>query len=199
MHTNSGIDALHKTLTGDGERELVQRAKEEPDGIKALYRHYLPRIFGYVVHRVGERNDAEDIVSDVFLTVVDRIHQFEYRGEGSFTAWLFQIASNQVTDFHRKGGIRLTIPLADMPDIAASQLAPDDALERKERFNNLRQLIRTLSPRRQEIVNLRFFGGLRNKEIADVLGLDERTVASHLSRALNDLQRKLMQKDASHE
>jgi DNA-directed RNA polymerase specialized sigma24 family protein len=45
-----------------------------------------------------------------------------------------------------------------------------------------------LSPRRQEVVTLRFYGGLRNREIARVLGLDERTVAAHLCRAIQDLE-----------
>jgi DNA-directed RNA polymerase specialized sigma24 family protein len=60
-----------------------------------------------------------------------------------------------------------------------------------EQFLNLRCLIGTLSPRRQEIITLKFFGGLRNREIALMLALDERTVASHLCRGLEDLHRKL--------
>jgi RNA polymerase sigma factor (sigma-70 family) len=51
-------------------------------------------------------------------------------------------------------------------------------------------MIETLSPRRQEIIRLRFFAGLRNQEIAAVLGLDERTISAHLCRALEDLQAK---------
>jgi RNA polymerase sigma-70 factor, ECF subfamily len=46
-----------------------------------------------------------------------------------------------------------------------------------------------LPPRRRDILLLKFFGGLRNQEIARMLNLDERTVASHLSRALDDLRR----------
>jgi len=53
----------------------------------------------------------------------------------------------------------------------------------------LHHQLRALTPRRQEIVALRFFGGLRNREIAAVLDLDERTVAAHLARGLADLQR----------
>ncbi|HET7078316.1 MAG TPA: sigma-70 region 4 domain-containing protein, partial [Chloroflexia bacterium] len=54
-------------------------------------------------------------------------------------------------------------------------------------FADLHRLIATLSPRRREVITLKFFGGLQNREIAAVLGLDERTVASHLCRALEDL------------
>jgi RNA polymerase sigma-70 factor (ECF subfamily) len=61
---------------------------------------------------------------------------------------------------------------------------------RKETFAQLSGMIASLSPRRRDIVTLRFFGGLRNREIAAILNLDERSVASHLSRALDDLRRK---------
>jgi RNA polymerase sigma-70 factor (ECF subfamily) len=53
------------------------------------------------------------------------------------------------------------------------------------------RLIEELSPRKQEVVLLRYFGGLQNKEIAAVLDLDERTISAHLSRALSELQEKL--------
>lgn len=56
----------------------------------------------------------------------------------------------------------------------------------------MRALIETLAPQRQKVVLLRFFAGLRNREIARVLGLDERTVASHLSRGIQDLHQKYL-------
>jgi RNA polymerase sigma factor (sigma-70 family) len=68
--------------------------------------------------------------------------------------------------------------------------SPEEILTQEEAFQHMRALIATLSPRRQEIITLKFFGGLRNGEIADILELDERTVASHLSRGLRDLQYK---------
>ena len=52
----------------------------------------------------------------------------------------------------------------------------------------MRRLVAALPPRRQEVIRLRFFGGLSSREIAAILDLDERTVASNLSRALVDLQ-----------
>src|SRR5438309_2277905 len=70
----------------------------------------------------------------------------------------------------------------EMPSLPATTLLPEDDMVRKETFAHLRGLLDTLSPRRQEVITLRFFGGLQNSEIAEVLGLDERTVASHLCR-----------------
>jgi RNA polymerase sigma-70 factor (ECF subfamily) len=67
---------------------------------------------------------------------------------------------------------------------------PEQVLTQQETFQQIRALVATLSPRRQEIITLKFFGGLRNYEIAQILGLDERTIAAHLSRGLQDLQRR---------
>ena len=89
--------------------------------------------------------------------------------------------------------------LDDIPDIKSNTILPDEAVLRKEQFTRLHSMISSLSPRRQEVISLKFFAELRNKEIAEILGLDERSVASHLSRALDDLQKKYHQKDIAHE
>jgi histidinol dehydrogenase len=122
------------------------------------------------------------------IVVVENLDQFEYRGDGSFGAWLFRIAYNQIQQFYRQRHIEV-FSLDDLPDLQSDSPSLDQILAQKERFARLRDALATLSPRRQEIVTLKFFGGLRNQEIAEVLDLNERTVASHLSRALDDLQR----------
>ncbi|MCA9915915.1 MAG: sigma-70 family RNA polymerase sigma factor [Anaerolineae bacterium] len=183
-------------LSTDEERDLITQLPENPAAFQRLYAHYFPRVFAYVAARVGREEDAEDIVAELFLTVVQQINRFEYRGEGSFTAWLFRIAYNAVQQFYRRERKRTHIPLEDLPHIQSRGLLPDEALESKERFARLRQMISSLSDRRREIITLRFFGELRNQEIAEVLGLSEKTVASHLCRGLEDLQRKYQREDA---
>jgi RNA polymerase sigma-70 factor (ECF subfamily) len=171
------------------ERKLVEQARDNPDAFRELYRHYFPRVYAYVAYRVGRVWDAEDLTANIFVKVVESLERFEWRGEGSFAAWIFRIAYSEVSQFYRQR--REHLSLDELPDIQSSALSPDQMVLRKEQFARLRARIGTLSPRRQEIITLRFFGGLRNQEIAAVLGLDERTVASHLSRALEDLQRKV--------
>ena len=178
----------------DREKQLVLHSQQNPEAFRELYRHYFPRVYAYVAYRVRREQDAEDVVADVFMQVVKNLHRFEYRGEGAFTAWLFRIAINQVNQFYRHNDEPLA--LDDVPEIQAHQLAPDQAVLRKEQFLQLSQLIATLPPRRREIVTLKFYGGLRNREIARVLKLDERTIASHLSWALNDLRRKYQPEDS---
>lgn len=186
---------VSEPLSSDEERDLVSKLPENAEAFRRLYRHYFPRVFAYVAYRVGRRQDAEDITADIFLRVVEAITQFEYRGEGSFAAWLFRIAYNHIQQFYRREQGQNMIALDDLPDIRSHDFLPHEAIMRKEQFSRLHDMLKTLSPRRQEIISLRFFAELRNQEIAAVLQLDERTVASHLSRGLEDLQKKYKQKD----
>ncbi|HMQ56537.1 MAG TPA: sigma-70 family RNA polymerase sigma factor [Anaerolineae bacterium] len=184
-------------LSVQQEQRLLAQALHNPAAFQTLYRHYFPKVYAYVSYRVGRVAETEDIVSDVFLRVVEQLAKFEWRGEGSFAAWLFRLAHNRVADFFRRSRAQTRpIPLEELPDIAAHEALPGEALLRKELFEQLRSLLETLSPRRQEIISLKFFGGLRNRDIAELLGLDERTVASHLSRGLAELQQKVEQTTA---
>lgn len=178
-------------MTESQERALVDRARRDPDAFALLYDPYFPRIYAYMRHRVGARQDAEDLVSEVFLHAVAALDRFTWRHEASFASWLFRIAHNRLANFYRQQGRATTLPL----DLATRQpspdLTPDEFVLRDEAGASLHAHLATLSPRRREIVALRFFGDLRNREIAAVLGLDERTVAAHLSRGLLDLQRRI--------
>lgn len=184
---------MPESLPDDDEQNLIYRARDhlDPDAFRVLYRHYFPRVYGYIAYRVGTVHDAEDLTADTFLRVLEALPQFGYRGAGSFAAWVFRIAHQQVAGFYRVQRRTVhVLSLDELPEAAtpaAPDTAPDAYLIEQERFHRLRAMLATLSPRRQEIITLRFYGGLRNQEIAAVLGLDERTIASHLSRALDDL------------
>lgn len=164
------------------------RARSDPDAFRTLYRRMHPRVFAYIAYRVGAASDAEDLTAEVFMRVVNGLDRFEYRGEGAFAAWVFQISYREVMRFFSRHRGPKDIPLDDLPDIRSGFPTPEQNLDRKERFAAVRAAIALLPSRRQEVVTLKFYGELRNKEIALVLGLDERTVASNLSRALDQLE-----------
>ena len=197
---------MQRRLDPEREKLLLERAFKVPDAFRKIYEHYLPRVYAYVVYRVARKQDAEDLVSETFFKVVDRLGTCEWRGEGSFSGWLFRITKNNIADYYREAGrVDKEVSLDELSELAPDNLLPYETIRQKEKFVFLRQLIRALPPRRQEIIQLKFFGGLRNNEIAQVLGIDERTVASHLCRGLEDLHRLYMcefpqtKKEGSHE
>jgi RNA polymerase sigma-70 factor, ECF subfamily len=153
---------------------------QKSEQIQSIYKTYLPRVYGYVAARVADVHEAEDLVSDIFLKVVKNFDQL--RSETSLSAWIFTIAHHTLVNHYRRKNIHLL-----SYDTLDDEPAPNITLTKHEDAPMLLALLQTLSPRRQEIITLRFFGGLRNQEIAAVLGLDERTVAAHLSRGLRDL------------
>jgi RNA polymerase sigma-70 factor (ECF subfamily) len=188
------------------ERDMLEKAQQAPVAFKELYGHYFSRVYAYIGYRIGQVQDVEDVVADTFLSAVEKLNEFEWRGDGSFAAWLFRIASNQVSSYYRKNNkVKESVPLESLPQIKSNAMLPDDSSLQKEKFAKLRQMVGTLSPRRQEIIIFKFFGGLRNNEIAKILGLDERTIASHLCRGLEDLHGKYQnevrqtEKEEAHE
>jgi len=175
------------------ERALLAVAARDDDAFRQLYDFYLPRVYAYVGYRMPPE-ETEDIVAEVFARMARGLGRFRWRGPGSFSAWLFRIAHNEVAGYHRRAGRAARVETLDAAaDVRDDRATPDEAAESAERVRRVRRLVEALPPRRQEVILLKFFGGLPNREIAAILGLDERTVASHLCRALDDLERRLME------
>jgi RNA polymerase sigma-70 factor (ECF subfamily) len=174
------------------ERSYIQQARTDPRAFAHLYDRYFPRVHSYVYYRVYDPQDAEDIIADVFLKAVRNLKRFKWRHNNSFAAWLFRIAHNQVRDYYRRRKRTMSSLESEdsLADLAAEAPLPEESVVQQETFRQVRARIASLSPRRQEVVTLRFYGGLRNREIAQVLGLAERTVAAHLCRALQDLKQR---------
>jgi RNA polymerase sigma-70 factor (ECF subfamily) len=179
-------------MTPEQERDYIQQTQKNPQAFVHLYDHYFPRIHAYIRYRVHGQQDAEDVIADVFFKAIRELRYFKWRNRNSFAAWLFRIAHNQVVDYYRQH--KHVVLLFESDDYhtepANHTPLPEVLLTQQETFQQIRTLIATLSPRRREIIILKFFGGLRNHEIANILELDERTVAAHLSRGLQDLRRR---------
>jgi len=174
------------------EHKYIQQARTDPRAFAHLYDHYFPRVHAYVYYRVYDSQDAEDIIADVFLKAVRNLKHFKWRHNNSFAAWLFRIAHNRVKDYYRQRK-RTVFSLESedsLVELASQSPLPEETLVQQETFWQVRARIAALSPRRQEIVTLKFYGGLRNCEIAQVLGLSERTISAHLCRALQDLKQR---------
>lgn len=163
----------------------------QADDYVDLYRQYLPRILNYVRLRVNDEDLAQDLAAAAFERAVSRQHTLRRRE--AFGAWLFQIARTTIAGHYRRQRPTVALDLVDEPPAAGD--SPSEALLQREELARLRVALASLSEREQEIIRLKFGGGLGNQEIAQVLRLKASHVAVILYRALRKLRARLEPSD----
>ncbi len=154
------------------------------------YRQYFPAIYRYVSFRIGHRSETEDVVSEIFLKAVEHYARYEAHPDISFSSWIFKIAKNTLIDYYRKHK-RKTLHIEDIGELIDTTILPDTALDRKLIFIKTREIIEALPKKQREIVSMRLFGELRNKEIAEALSLSEKTVASTYMRGMQKISSQI--------
>ena len=194
--TNSKT-ALERKISVDNNRQavndgrLITEAHSDPTAFTRLYRWHYDAVFRYCIHRLFDRQIAEDITSVVFLSVVENFHRF--RGsEQDFRNWLYRIATNTVNNHLRKAARRkglLKVAREQANSRTIDCRGPTESSV--EKLALLKQAMFGLRPRYQTIITLRFFENLKSTEIAEVLGSSPGTVRSQLARALARLRKKL--------
>lgn len=180
------------------ERIIVQRAKKNPDHFFALYDHYYPKLFAYLVIRSQNRQVAEDVVQQAFLKALEKLPQFKHRPRATFGSWLFTIARNVLTD-HQRASKRTVFQETDIfeshPTPIVSQiesliLSEDEDLSR-QRIEQIMSSLNTLQPIEKEVVLLKYISGLSYKEIARVVAKKPNTLAVMLRRSLQKIRKEL--------
>ncbi len=183
------------SLSEDEETALVESIQYNPgtaaSAFASLYRHYLHPVYYYLLSKVGNRSEAEDLASQVFLDVLEGLK--DYRHHGHFAAWLFTIARNQAVDHYRR---KSELSLEHAPDLVDPEQDPSIHLARQEDLESLARLVSSLSQEEKELLRLRFAAGLRFGEIAKLLKRKESAVKMAYYRLLARLQRYL---EAGHE
>lgn len=175
------------TVTTDP-RVALARAGDER-AFASLYDEYAPRLLRFLLLRVREPADAEDLLQKVFLKVIEALPAFEDRGL-PFGAWLFRIARNSAIDFERgrrAAGIAATLDA--VADRASEQPGPDEIAERSLAAARVREALALLTEEQRDVVVYRFLGGLTPAEIGALMGKREGTVRALQFRALQTLRR----------
>lgn len=176
----------------DWERLLIERAKTDPEAFGAIYDEYADRIYAYIWRRVGDRQVAEDLTSETFFRALRAIKGYQHSGQ-TILAWLYRIAANQVADHFRAS--RSNLPLEEAEVIAErDETGPEAMALQADQQRTILAAIQKLSPDQQDVVLLRFSGGLRLKEIAETVGKTENAVKQLLFRALGNLKGRLMER-----
>lgn len=160
----------------------------------ALYQRHAPTISAYLLRQTTSREDAEDLLLEVFLAALERAN-FPLMLEQEQAAWLWRVAHNKAADHFRRLTRHASVSLYDEALYADENLAPEQATIKQEERADLRATLHTLTQAQQEIVQLRFGHGLRCREIARVLGKNEAAVRMALSRTLRLLRSPYRQQE----
>jgi len=168
-------------------QELVNRAKENDlQALSQLYELFFNRVYRYIFVRVQNKEEAEDLTSQVFLKMVENIGKFSWQGF-SFSAWLFKIAHNLVVDWYRSKPAKEAEKQAE----PAPKSDPEDLVLLNEKISMALKSLRNLSEQQREVLILRLLGGLSCQQTAQVLGLSEGNVRLIQHRALTKLREEL--------
>ncbi|MBI2860754.1 MAG: sigma-70 family RNA polymerase sigma factor [Chloroflexi bacterium] len=172
------------------EQDLVLRAQQRDEAaLTQLYEANFDKIYRYVVIKIGDRTEAEDISQQVFLNAFKSISTFKRQQGIPFSAWLYRIAHNQVVDYLRKKAKRPAVPLEKV--MIQAEDDPTMTAERNLDMEQLSQAARQLTSAQREVISLRFAGGLSIAEVASVMSKSEGAVKALQHSAIVSLRKLL--------
>lgn len=164
------------------EQELAEQCRQGDNRARReLYDRYSGRMFGVCLRYVGDRELARDLLHDGFLKLFGSFDKYTWRGKGSLWAWMERVMVNTVLQYLRKNDVmneRADLEYApeayEEPDGASVEMIPREVLMR---------FISELPAGYRTVFNLYVIEEKSHKEIAKLLGINERSSASQLARA----------------
>ena len=163
------------------------RGRKDAGAFAELYDIYVSAVYRFVFLKVSNKEEAEDITSEVFMRAWDYMIDTASPAVGSFRALIYSIARNRIIDFYRDRARRKECALTDVGDIhirADLHLAVDVGME----TDRVLVLMKRLKDEYQEIIHLNHVAGLSIREIAKVLGKSSGSVRVTLHRAVKKMQ-----------
>jgi RNA polymerase sigma-70 factor (ECF subfamily) len=160
--------------------ELLGRiGSGDHDAFEDLYRRYARAVLALALRRLGDRGRAEDATQEVFAAIWKSARSFDpSRGAGS--SWLFAIARNAIVDRFRKR----PEPVADPPDLPSAEAGPPEQTEAGWVSWRVHRALETLPDHERPLIELAYWSGLSQSEIAEFLHLPLGTVKTRTRSAL---------------
>lgn len=179
-----------ETITAEAcaERELIEAAQRDRSRFAELYENNFERVYAYIARRVHDRDEAQDLTSEVFHDALKNLERFEWRGV-PFAAWLFRIAANGIADRSKSSRRRAVndVDVADLPDRDAGGAGLDEIEHRARLF----KLVDGLPKDQGRVIVMRFAEEKSIREIATALRRSEGSIKQLQFRGLQNLRVRL--------
>ena len=188
------------TLIG-GKRFVRKLKKRDPRAFETLMSHYQRPVYNLMYRMLGNREEAEDLSQEVFITVFKKVDTF--RGEALLSTWIFRIATNICKNRQKylgrryydrpanREGLEYLTDGRQNPGTCASIARPDETVEGYQTERFLQQAINSLEEDQKLVLILRDIENLSYENISEITGLPLGTVKSRLHRARMLLKEKL--------
>ena len=164
-------ELINKILTGDKK------------AINCFYQKYSKRLLNFILLKVDDHKNAEEILQDTFISALDSLPLFHFKS--SLYTWLCSIAKHEIADFYRKRKIK-TVLFSHLPfleDLAAQALGPEEYLMEKEAKRRIKLVFESLSEGYRQILRLKYIEGYSVAQIAKKFEITFKAAESKLFRA----------------
>jgi RNA polymerase sigma-70 factor, ECF subfamily len=163
---------------------------------ETLVRRYESRVYNFSLRLTGDRDDAMDLMQDVFLGVYRNLDRF--RGDAQFSSWVFRIAHNKAIDLARR---RHASPVQDMdidqlPEPGSAQDSPHTLLMNERGNQSIQAMLDSLGPDLRLLVELKVFQEMTFEDIAELQDVSANTVKTRFYTAMKKLRNRLENQDA---
>jgi len=186
-------------MDSDKEKKILEQSKTNPLDFEEIFDSYYPRIFRYILYRTGNPDIAKDISAETFYKALNKINTYN-SDRGSFSAWVYKIANNEINYYFRKkkyepasynaaieeGGF--AEPQAKV-DIENEFIEVQEEMAKNKDFLQICEAIKNIPQIYQEVITLRFLENKKISEISMILDKKEGTIKSILSRGILKLKK----------
>lgn len=176
----------NKKELSDNELVVIMREKDS-ERYGEIIERYQGKLFTYLYRMIGSKEEAEDILQDVFIKAYKNINSFD--AERKFSSWIYRIAHNEAVNYIKRKSLKRFIPWEnitapkDKLRISSSEEGADSAWMRKETGREVGEAISRLPFKYKQVLTLRYYSDKSYEEIGEILGKPVNTVGTLINRA----------------
>jgi len=191
---NKFVNNLDCSDCSDNELVEIVR-KKDPDRYKEIIDRYQGKLFAYLYRLIGEREEAEDLLQDVFIKAFRNLHSYDT--ERKFSSWIYRIAHNEAVNHIKRKSLKKFIywdnitSTKDKLETASADEGIEDSWIRKETNEEVEAAIKRLPLKYRQVLLLRYYSDKSYEEIGEILGKPVNTVGTLIKRAKTKLSGEL--------
>ena len=148
-----------------------------------IYRDYHDKIYRYILSKINNRLDAEDIAADVFVKIYAKLDTFD-ESKAALSTWVYTITQNTLTDYFRTKKV-----FAEIPEDIEDEASAEDEICNAEMLEVLANALETLEKRERDLIILHYYSGKTLKEIAEKLSISYAYVKVLHNKALGEIKK----------